>query len=215
MKNLKRKITQNKQHTARCTAAAVTDEIKWRWWWTKRMTETETTTMITATAAAAVTVTNWIKKFLCLNRVSKEIRIRIEIKSIYDEATCSFDMCLIKKEINEQKTATDELRLQSVCNRFFVVQQTHKMYSVICTHDSSAFTQQSHSDRIVCSALRTAHVIFFDLVFFLHVYQEKSSFFSIDLKEITIHDISMNLMRWWRSDDNDRTDAAVMTKEEV
>ena len=155
--------------------------------------------MMTATTAAAVTATNQIKKFLCLNRVSKEIRIRIEIKSIYNEAICFFDIYFIKKEINKQKAATDKLRLQSVCDKFFVVQQTHKKYFVIYTYNSSAFTQQLYLNRTVCSALRTVCAVFFDLIFFFCIYQERSFFFffffSIDFKEITIHNISMNLMK--------------------
>ena len=133
--------------------------------------------MTAAAAAAVMTVTNWTKKFLCLNRINKKIRIRIKIKSIYNEATCLLDMCFIKKKINEQKTATNEFKLQFVCNKSFVVQQTHKIYSVICTHDSSVFTQQSYSNRIVCSALKTVCTVFFDLIFFLYMYQERSSFF--------------------------------------
>ena len=143
MKNSEKKTAQNEQHTARYTAAVMINEIKWRWWWTERVTRTETTIIITtaATAAAVAAVTNWIKKSSCLNRVSKEIRIRIRIKSIYDETTCFLSMYLIKKEINKQKATTNKFRLQSVCDRFFVVQQVHKMYSVICTHDSFIFTQ--------------------------------------------------------------------------
>ena len=53
------------------------------------MTKTKTTTMITAAAAATMTVANWIEKFSYLNRISKEIRIKTEIKSIYDETTHS------------------------------------------------------------------------------------------------------------------------------
>ena len=126
--------------------------------------------MMTTTAAATAAVTNQIKNFLCLNRVSKKIRIKIKIKSIYDRTTCLFSTHLIKKEINEQKAATDRLRLQSVHDRSFVVQQTHKMYSVICIHNSFIFTQQSHSDRTVCSAFRIICAVFFDLIFFLHTY---------------------------------------------
>ena len=162
------------------------------------MTETETTTMMMMTTTAATTAANQTEKFSYLNRVSKEIRIKTEIKSIYDETTCSFSMHLIKKEISEQKAATDRFRLQSVHNRFFVVQQTHKMYSVICTHNSLIFTQQSYSDRTVCSALRIVHAVFFDLIFFLYTYQERSFFFFfflIDFKKTTIHDADMNLMR--------------------
>ena len=114
-----------------------------------------------------MTVTNWIKKNLCLNRISKEIRIKIKIKSIYDEATHLLNTHFIKKEINKQKAATDRFKLQFIYNRFFAVQQTYKMYSVICTHNSFIFTQQSHSDRTVCSAFRTVCVVFFDLIFFL------------------------------------------------
>ena len=189
------------------------------------MTEIKTTTIITtaATAAAVMTVINWIKKFLCLNRINKEIRIRTEIKSIYDETTCFFSTHLIKKEINKQKAATDRFRLQSVCNRSFVVQQTHKMYSVICTHNSSVFTQQSYSDRTVCSALRTVCAVFFDLIFFLYAYWERSFFFffffffffSIDLKEITIHNVNMNLMKQQKFDSSSRADAAATAREEV
>ena len=154
--------------------------------------------MTTAAATTAVmTAANWIEKFLCLNRVSKEIRIRI--KNIYNEATCLFNMYLIKKEINRQKTAINELKLQSVYNKSFVVQQTHKIYFVICTHDSSVFTQQLYSDRTVCFTLKTICAVFFYLIFFFCVYQEKSFFFffffSIDLKEITICNISMNLTK--------------------
>ena len=183
------------------------------------MTETETTTIIMTTATAAAAVTNWIKKSLCLNRVSKEIRIRTEIKSIYDETTCFFSTHLIKKEINKQKAATDRFRLQSVCNRSFVVQQTHKMYSVICTHNSFIFTQQSHLNRTVCSALRTVCVVFFDLIFFFCTYQKKFFFFffffSIDLKEITICNIDMNLMRQWEFNSDNRTNITAAAKEEI
>ena len=103
MRDSKRRTAQNKQHIARYTAAVMTDKIKWRWWQAERMTETKTTTIITttATAAAVMTVTNWIKKSSCLNRISKEIRIRTEIKSIYDETTHFLDTYLIKKEINK------------------------------------------------------------------------------------------------------------------
>ena len=174
--------------------------------------------MMTATAAAVTAVTNQIKKFLYLNRVSKEIRIRIRIKSIYNKATCLLNTHLIKKEINRQKTATDELRLQFIYDRSFVVQQTHKIYSVICTHNSFTFTQQSYLDRTVCSALRTVHAVFFDLIFFLYTYWERSFFFffsSISLKEITTHNISMNLMKWWRSDSDDKADAAAAVRKEI
>ena len=103
VRNLKRKTAQNKQHTARYTAAMMTDEIKWRWQWIKKVTEIKTTTIITMTAAAAAAMTaiNWIKKSLCLNRISKKIRIKTEIKSIYDEATCFLNTYFIKKKINE------------------------------------------------------------------------------------------------------------------
>ena len=128
-------------------------------------------------------------------------------------------MHLIKKEINRQKAATDKFRLQSVHNRFFVVQQTHKMYSVICTHNLSVFTQQSYLNRTVCSALRIVCAVFFDLIFFLYAYQERSFFFFfflIDFKEITIHNVSMNLMRQQKSDSNDEADAAAAAaREEV
>ena len=171
----------------------------------------------TATATAATTVINWTEKFLCLNRISK--KIKTEIKSIYDETTCSFSTYFIKKKINEQKTATDRLKLQSVYDRFFVVQQTHKMYFVICIHDSFTFTQQSHLNRTVCSALKTVCTVFFDLIFFLHTYQERSFFFffffSIDFKEITIHNVSMNLMRWQRFNDDSKADAATAAKREI
>ena len=198
MKNLKRETAWNEQCIAKYTTAMMTNEIKWRWWWTEKMTKIKTTTMMTTTAAAAAAMTNWVEKSLCLNRISKEIKIRIEIKSIYDEITCFLSMYLIKKEINRQKTATDEFKLQFVYNRSFVVQWTHKMYSVICTHNSFIFTQQSHSNRIICSAFRTVCAVFFNLIFFLCVYQERSFFFffsSINFKEITTHDINMNLMR--------------------
>ena len=140
---------------------------------------------------------NWVEKSLCLNRISKKIRIKIEIKSIYDEATHFLNIYFIKKKINKQKTATNKFKLQSVCDRFFVVQQTHKIYSVICTHNSFIFTQQSHSNRTVCSAFRIICAVFFDLIFFFCIYWERSSFFffffSINLKKITICNISMNL----------------------
>ena len=215
MENLKRRTAQNKQCTARHTAAVTTDEIKWRWWWTEKMMKTKTTTIMTTMTAAAAAMINWIEKSSCLNRINKEIRIKIEIKSIYDEATCSLDTHLIKKEINEQKAATDRFRLQSVCNRFFVVQQTHKIYSVICTHDLSVFTQWSHSDRIICPALRTVCVVFFDLIFFLHVYWERSFFFSIDLKETTICNTDINLMKQWRSDSSSEADVITVMRKEV
>ena len=143
------------------------------------MTETKTTTMMTmtATTTAAMTAANWAEKFLCLNRISKEIRIKIEIKSIYNEATHSLSIYFIKKEINEQKATTDRFRLQFVHNKSFVVQQTHKIYFVICIHNLSAFTQWSYSNRIICSALKTVHIIFFDLIFFFYTYQERSFFF--------------------------------------
>ena len=217
VRNSEEETAQNKQCIAKHTITVTANKIKWRWQWTKRMTKTETTTMITATITTAAATANWIKKFLCLNRISKEIRIKIEIKSIYDEATCLLNTHFIKKKINRQKAATDEFRLQSVYNRFFVVQQTHKTYSVICTHDSFIFTQQSHSDRTVCSALKTVYTVFFDLIFFFCVYWERSFFFffSIDFKEITICNISMNLIKQWKSSSNDRTDMTVMTKKKV
>ena len=215
MRNLKKRTAQNKQHIVRHTAAVMTNKIKWRWWWTKKVMKTETTTMMMTTAATVTTIINWVKKFLCLNRVSKKIRIKIKIKNIYDEAICFLSIHFIKKEINEQKAATDRFRLQFVCDRSFVVQWTHKTYFVICTHNSFIFTQQSHLNRTVCSAFRTVHVIFFDLIFFLHTYWKRSFFFSIDLKEITICNISMNLMKQWESNDDDRTDTTTVTKEEV
>ena len=88
------------------------------------MMKTETTIIImtTAATAAVMTAVNQIEKFSCLNRISKKIRIRIEIKSIYNEATCFLDTYFIKKKINKQKAATDRLRLQSVYNKSFVVQ---------------------------------------------------------------------------------------------
>ena len=84
--------------------------------------KTETTTMMMTTTAAVMTAVNWVEKSSYLNRVSKEIRIRTEIKSIYNRTTCFFSMHFIKKKISEQKAATDEFRLQSVYNKFFVVQ---------------------------------------------------------------------------------------------
>ena len=65
--------------------------------------------MMTAAAATAVmTVTNWIKKFSHLNRINKEIRIRIEFKSIYNEATCLLDIHFIKKKsMNKKQQQTD------------------------------------------------------------------------------------------------------------
>ena len=84
------------------------------------MTETKSTTIIIMTTTAAATAANWVKKFLHLNRISK--KIKIEIKSIYNEATCSFDTYFIKKKTDEQKAATNRFKLQSVYNRFFVVQ---------------------------------------------------------------------------------------------
>ena len=86
------------------------------------MTKTETITMMTTAAAATAVITaaNQTEKFSYLNRVNK--KIRTEIKSIYDETTHFLDMHFIKKEINEQKAATNKFRLQSVYNRFFVVQ---------------------------------------------------------------------------------------------
>ena len=77
--------------------------------------------MIAAATAAMITA-NQAEKSSCLNRISKKIRIKIKIKSIYDRTTCLLNMHFIKKEINKQKTATDELKLQSVYNRFFAVQ---------------------------------------------------------------------------------------------
>ena len=181
------------------------------------MTEIKTTIIITtaATAAAVTTVTNWIKKSLCLNRISKEIKT--EIKCIYDEATHFFNTHFIKKKINRQKTATNELKLQSVYNKSFVVQQTHKMYSVICTHNLSVFTQQSYLNRIVCSALKTVCAVFFDLIFFFHIYQERSFFFffSINLKEITICNVSTDLMKQWKSNNNNKADAAATARKEI
>ena len=175
--------------------------------------------MMTTTAAVTTTAINWVKKSLCLNRISKEIRIKIKIKSIYDRTTHLLSMHFIKKKINRQKTATDEFKLQSVYNRFFVVQQTYKIYSVICTHNLSIFTQQLHSDRTVCSALKTVHAVFFDLIFFFCIYQKRSSFFffffSINFKEITIHDVNMNLMRQQKSNDDNRTDTAATARKEV
>ena len=182
------------------------------------MTETETTTIIIMTAAAAAAVTNWVKKFSHLNRVSKEIRIKIRIKSIYDETTCLLSIHFIKKEINKQKAATNKFKLQSVCDRSFIVQWAHKMYSVICTHNLSAFTQWSYLDRIVCSALRTVYAVFFDLIFFLYVYWKRSFFFfffSINLKEITIHDISINLMKQWKFGGSSEADTVMTAKKEV
>ena len=172
----------------------------------------------TATVTAVTTVTNWVKKFLYLNRVSKEIRIKI--KSIYDKTTCFFSMHLIKKKINRQKVTTNEFRLQSVHNRSFVVQWMHKIYLIICTHNSSAFTQQSHSGRTVCSALKIIYIVFFDLIFFFYTYWERSFFFfffffSIDLKKITTHNISINLIKQWESSSSSRTDTVTTAKEEV
>ena len=173
--------------------------------------------MTTTIMTAVMTATNWIKKLLCLNKISKKIRIKIKIKSIYNETTCLLDIHFIKKKINKQKAVTDELRLQSVCNKSFVVQWIHKMYFVICTHNSFIFTQQSYLNRTVCSALRTVCAVFFDLIFFLCTYWERSFFFffSINLKEITIHNISMNLIKQQKSDDNNRTDAAAAARKEV
>ena len=164
-----------------------------------------------------MTVINWIKKFSHLNRISKEIRT--EIKSIYDKTIHSFSTHFIKKEINEQKAATDKLKLQFVCDRFFAVQWMYKIYFMICTHNSSVFTQQLYLNRTVCSALKTVCTVFFDLIFFFCVYQERSSFFffffSIDLKKITTHNISMNLMKQWEFNNNSRTDTAATAREEI
>ena len=198
--NLKKKITQNKQHTARYTAAVMIDKMKWKWQQIKKVIKTKTTIMITtaATTATAITVTNWIKKFLCLNRINKEIRIKTEIKSIYDEATCLFDTHFIKKEINKQKATTNRFKLQFIYNRFFVVQQIHKMYFVICTHNLFIFTQQLYLNRTVCSALKTVCAVFFDLIFFFYVYWERFFFFfffSINFKKITIYNADINLMK--------------------
>ena len=221
VRNLKEKTAQNKQYTAKHTAAVTADEIKWKWWWAKKITKIKTTTITTATAATAVmTAANWVKKSSCLNRVSKEIRIRIEIKSIYDEAICFLNIYFIKKEINRQKVTTDEFRLQSVYNKFFVVQWAHKTYSVICTHNLFIFTQWSYLDRTVCSALRIIYAVFFDLIFFLHTYQERSFFsffffFSIDLKKITTHNINTDLMKQQRSNDDSEADAAAAARKEV
>ena len=183
------------------------------------MTETETTTMMmtVTTTTTVTTAANWVKKFSCLNRVSKKIRIRIRIKSIYNETTHFFDMHLIKKKINEQKAATNKLRLQSVYNRFFVVQWVHKTYSVICTHNSFTFTQQSHLNRIVCSALRTVCAVFFDLIFFFCTYQERSFFFffSIDFKKITICNADMNLAEQQKSDSDNKANTATAARKEI
>ena len=125
MRNLRKKITQNEQYTARHTAAVMINKIKWKWWWTERITETETTIIIITTITAAAAAANWVKKSLCLNRISK--RIRTEIKSIYNEATHLFNMCFIKKKINKQKAATNRFRLQFICDRSFAVQWIHKI----------------------------------------------------------------------------------------
>ena len=170
-----------------------------------------------ATSTAVMTATNWAEKSLCLNRVNKEIRIKTEIKSIYDEATCSLSTHFIKKKISKQEAATNRFKLQFVYNRSFIVQWTHKMYSVICTHNLFIFTQQSHSDRTVCSALRTVCAVFFDLIFFLCMYWERSFFFffSINFKKITICDINTDLIRQQRSDNDNRADAAAAIKKEI
>ena len=219
VKNLKRKTAQNKQHIVRHIAAVTADKIKWRWQWTEKVIRTKTTTMImmTATAAAAMIVTNWAEKFSHLNRISKEIRTKI--KSIYDKTICFLDTHFIKKEINEQKAATNKFRLQSIYNRSFAVQWVHKIYLVICTHNLSVFTQQSYSDRTVCSALKIVCAVFFDLIFFFYAYQKRSFFFffffSINLKKITICNADMNLMKQWKFNSNDRTDTAAMMKKEI
>ena len=185
------------------------------------MTETETTTIITtaATATAVMTAANQTEKFLCLNRINKEIRIRTEIKSIYDEAICFLSTHFIKKKINKQKAATDRFKLQFICNRFFIVQQIHKMYSVICTYNSFIFTQWSHLNKIICSAFKTVCAVFFDLIFFFHIYWERSSFFffffSIDLKEITICNVSMNLTEQQKFNDDSEADAVTAMRKEV
>ena len=181
--------------------------------------KTETTTMMTTAAAAAAAVTNWIKEFLCLNRVSKEIRIRTGIKSIYDGTTCPLSMHLTKKEISRQEAATDRFRLQSVCDRPFVVQQAHKMYPVVCTHNSSVFTQQPHLGRTACSALRTARAIFFDLVSFPCAYQGRpsSSFSSSSIgpKGTTTCDAGTDLVGWWGSGSSSRADTAAAARGEA
>ena len=197
------------------------NKIKWRWWWTKKIIKTETTIMMmtTVTAATTMTAANWTEKFLYLNRINKEIRIRTEIKSIYDEVICFLSTHFIKKEINRQKAATDKFKLQFVYNKSFVVQQTHKMYSVICIHNLFIFTQQLHLNKTVCSALKTVYAVFFDLIFFFYTYWERSSFFffffSIDFKEITIHNISMNLMKQQRSDNDNEANAAAAVRKEI
>ena len=60
VRNSEERITQNKQHVTKCTAAAVTDEIKWKWWWTEKMMKIRTTTIIitTTTTAAAAAAAN-------------------------------------------------------------------------------------------------------------------------------------------------------------
>ena len=174
--------------------------------------------IVTAATAVMMTAANQIKKFSYLNRINKEIRIKIRIKSIYDEATCFLSMHFIKKEINRQKAATDRFRLQSVYNRFFAVQQAHKTYFMICTHNSFTFTQQSHSDRTVCSALKITHIIFFDLIFFLYTYQERSFFFfffSINLKKITICNADINLTEQQKSDSSNKADTVTATRKEI
>ena len=79
------------------------------------------------------------QKNFMLNRISKEIRIKIEIKNIYDEATCLFNTYFIKKKINKQKTTTNKFKLQFVYNRSFAVQQIHKMYFVIYIYNLFVF----------------------------------------------------------------------------
>ena len=218
MRNLKKKTAQNKQHTARHTAAVMTDKIKQRWQQAEKMIKTKTTTIMTTTAAIMTAVTNWVKKFLHLNRISKEIRIRIKIKSIYNEATCFLSTHLIKKEINKQKAAINRFKLQSVYNRFFAVQWVHKMYFMICTHNSFIFTQQLYLNRIVCSALKIICVVFFNLIFFLCMYQERFFFFFfflIDLKEITICNISTDLMKQWEFNSDDKANMMTAVRKEV
>ena len=126
---------------------------------------------------------------------------------------CFLCMCFDKKETNEWKINTDVFKLQFLQIRSLAVQQTHKIYSVICTHSLFITAQWLYLNRIIYSAFKTVCAVFFDLFSFLYMYRESFFFFfffffSIDFKKITAWETNTNLTEKWKFDDNKETDAA-------
>ena len=132
---------------------------------------------------------------------------------------CSLCTCSDKKEINKWKINTNVFKSQFLWIKFLAVQWTHKIYFAVCIYSSSAIVQQSYSNRIICSALKTVCAVFFDLLSFFCMYRESFFFFffffffSIGPKEITAQETDTDLTEKWESDDNREVNAATAMSE--